>query len=118
MRRHYFNPELAADLGVNTAVVYQFVADACKANATPWTQQHDGRFWVAFPQSRFVDVFPYMAESTVRVHLKDLESYGLIESACFDTYTKCIKSYSPTSDDRFDDFGESDEYHTQTTSTK
>lgn len=103
MRKQRLNPEIAIDLGVNTAIVYQFIADACKPNATEWTQCHNGRLWVEFPQSRFMDVFPYMSPATVRKNLWKLQSFGLIESACFDTYTKCIKSYSPVPDDRFDD---------------
>lgn len=105
MRKPYFNPDLALDLGITTAVVYQFISDACKANATPWTQLHDGRYWVELPQRRFMDAFPYMSPATVRKTLRKLQGFGLIESACFDTYTKCIKSYSPTPDYRFDDPG-------------
>lgn len=101
MSKQYFNTELATDLGVTTAIVYQFIVDACKPNATEWTQCHDGRLWVEFPQNRFADVFPYMSVNTVRRHLKELESYSLIDSACFDTYTKVIKSYAPVPDDRF-----------------
>lgn len=103
MGKQRLNPEIAIDLGVTTAIVYQFISDACKLNATEWTQCHNGRLWVEFPQSRFMDVFPYMSTDTVRRSLRKLQSFGLIESACFDTYTKCIKSYSPVPDDRFDD---------------
>lgn len=103
MRKQYFNTEIAGDLGINTAIVYQFIVDACKPNATEWTQCHDGRFWVEFPQSRFEEAFPYMKIPTVRSLLNKLQRFGLIESACFDTYTKVIKSYSPVPDDRFDD---------------
>lgn len=103
MRKQYFNTELASDLGVNTAIVYQFISDACKSNATEWTHCHDGRLWVEFPKSRFMDAFPYLAPCTVYKLLKRLEDFGLIESACFDTYTKTIKSYSPVPDCLFDD---------------
>lgn len=103
MRKQSFNTELAADLGIGVAIVYQFVSDACKAGATEWTHFHDGRYWVEFPQNRFADVFPYMSVNTVRCHLKKLEGYRLIDSACFDTYTQCIKSYSAVPDSRFND---------------
>lgn len=95
MTKQCLDPELAVDLGVNAALVYQFISDACKPDATEWTQYHDGRYWVEFPQRRFMDVFPYMSTDLVRKNLHKLQSFGLIESACFDTYTKCIKSYSP-----------------------
>lgn len=104
MRKPYFNPEVAADFGISAAVIYQFISDACKADATPWTQLHDGRYWVVFPKRRFKDVFPYLSETTVYKTLRKLQNFGLIESACFDTYTKNILSYSPRPDDRFDDF--------------
>nr|UVX87045.1 MAG: Replication initiator protein A (RepA) N-terminus [Bacteriophage sp.] len=103
MSKQYFNTEIAGDLGIRMAIVYQFIVDACKANATEWTQCHDGRFWVEFPQSRFMDVFPYMKPATVRSILNKLQRFRLIDSACFDTYTKVIKSYAPVPDDRFND---------------
>lgn len=100
MRKHYFNPEIATDLGIYAAIVYRFIADMCEAGESEWTHCHDGRFWVEFPQSRFPDAFPYMNPATVRRNLRKLEDFKLIVSGCFDTYTKTIKSYSAVPDDR------------------
>ena len=75
MRKHYFNPELASDIGVSTAVVYQSILDACNVNATPWTQLHDGRYWVEFPARRFTEVFPYLSENTVYKNLRKLQDF-------------------------------------------
>ena len=101
MRKQSLNPELAIDLGVRAAIVYQFITDACEAGNPEWTLCHDGRFWVEFPQGRFADAFPYMSADTVRKTLKKLEAFRLIDSACFDTYTKCIKSYAAVPDDMY-----------------
>lgn len=103
MRKQYFNPDLAIDLGINAAIVFQFVWETCKNDTTPWVQCHDGRRWVEFPKSRFQEVFPYMSVDTVYHQLRKLETFGLIESTCLDTYTKTIKSYSPRPDSVFYD---------------
>lgn len=95
MARHYFDPEVAMSVNVKAAVIYQFIVNACKKDATPWTQFHDGEYWVEFPQSRFEDVFPYMSVGTVRNWLNILEKLEYIKSGCFDDYTQTIKSYSP-----------------------
>lgn len=40
-----------------------------------------------------------MSANMVRDCLRELEAFRLIDSACFNKYTKCIKSYSAVPDD-------------------
>lgn len=95
MRKHFLDPEVASEVGVNAALIYQFIEDACKPNATPWTQFRDGKCWVEFPKRRFQQVFPYMSDNTVYRLLKVLENLEYIEVGHFDTYNPGTKSYSP-----------------------
>lgn len=91
----YFDTDDARAINTNAAIIYQFIKNACKKNATQYTHYANGKYWVALPQRVFEEVFPTMCARTVYSNLKILEALEYIESNCFDTYTKVIKSYSP-----------------------
>lgn len=101
MTKHSFNPDFAAEYGIKEAIVYQYISDSCKGEATPDTHQHDGRFWLEFPRNRFGEVFPYMNEATVYNIVRKLQRLELLDSACFTTYPKMVRSYSPRADTPF-----------------
>lgn len=78
MSLHSFDPNIAAKVGVNAAVIYQnlvFWAEKNKAN-----QRHikDGYVWTYNSRRAFSELFPYLSESQVKTAIKKLVDMGLV----------------------------------------
>lgn len=78
MEKHSFEIEMAKDLGISAAVVYDRIYDLCQEQARNGTDYHDGLFWVRMPYKAFRKFFPYMATDTVSRAIKKLNNEGLI----------------------------------------
>lgn len=78
MSLHSFEPQVAAQVGVNAAVIYQnlvFWAEKNKAN-----QRHikDGYVWTYNSRRAFSELFPYLSESQVKTAINKLVESGLV----------------------------------------
>jgi hypothetical protein len=78
MSRHSFDPEVAAALGLNAAVIYQNIVWWCEKNAANGKHLHEGRHWTYNSVKAFADLFPYMTADQIRRALQRLEEAGYI----------------------------------------
>lgn len=97
MSAHSFDPEIAARVGCNAAVIYQNLFYWAEKNAANGRHFYDGRWWTYNSVSAFADLFPYLTGKQIRTALDKLETSGLIVSGCFNksAYDR-TKWYSPT----------------------
>lgn len=79
---HGFDPEVAADVGMSAAVIYQNIVFWCSKNAANNRNEHDGRHYTYNSISAFEELFPYLSAKQIRVALDKLESEGYIGTAC------------------------------------
>jgi hypothetical protein len=80
---HSFDPQIAARVGVNAAVLYQNIVWWCAKNAANRHNQHDGRFWTYNSVKAWAELFPYLSAKQIRSSLDRLEEEKLILSGCF-----------------------------------
>lgn len=78
-----FDTEIAKDVGVNAAILYQNIHYWCDHNRANGTNKHDGLYWTYNSMRAFADLFPYLSEAQVRQALKVLETKGYIKSGYF-----------------------------------
>lgn len=80
---HSFDPQIAARVGVNAAVLYQNIVWWCAKNAANRRNEHDGRSWTYNSVKAWAELFPYLTGSQIRLALEKLENEGLILSGTF-----------------------------------
>jgi len=80
---HSFDPQIAARVGVNAAVLYQNIVWWCAKNAANRRNEHEGKFWTYNSVKAWAELFPYLTGSQIRLALKKLENEGLILSGTF-----------------------------------
>lgn len=97
MSRHSFDPDIARQVGVNAAVIYQNIYWWCEKNAANGKHLHDGRYWTYNSVTAFDDLFPYFTRKQIRGALDKLLDSGLLLSGNFNSsaYDR-TKWYSPT----------------------
>lgn len=97
MSRHSFEPEIAKQVGVNAAVIYQNIIWWAEKNAANGRHQHDNLWWTYNSIAAFAELFPYLTGKQIRVALDKLEEAGLIVSGNFNKspYDR-TKWYAPT----------------------
>lgn len=95
--RHSFDPDIAAQVGVNAAVIYQNIVYWTEKNAANGTHLYEGRYWTYNSIAAFKQLFPYLSESQIRTALGKLEDVGLIVSGIFNKMgADRTKWYSPS----------------------
>jgi hypothetical protein len=75
---HSFEPEIAARVGVNAAVLYQNILWWSRKNAANGRHIMDGYAWTYNSRRAFADLFPYMTEKQIRTALDRLLECGLL----------------------------------------
>jgi hypothetical protein len=80
MSRHSFDPEIAAQVGLNAAVIYQNIYWWCERNAAKEKNIRDGRAWTYNPMRAFETLFPYLSSGQIRTALARLEDCKLVEA--------------------------------------
>ena len=83
MSRHSFDPDVAADVGLNAAVLYQNIVWWCEKNAANNKHIHDGRAWTYNSIKAFEELFSYLTGNQIRRALEKLEEEGYIASGNF-----------------------------------
>ena len=78
MSAHSFDPDIAARVGCNAAVIYQNLFYWAEKNAANDKHFYDGRWWTYNSISAFADLFPYLTGKQIRTALDKLEIDGLI----------------------------------------
>ena len=78
MSRHTFQPEIAEQVGVNAAVIYQNIVFWCEKNAANGRNIHEGNAWTYNSMKAFSSLFPYLSERQIRTALEKLEEVELL----------------------------------------
>ena len=104
MSAHVFDPEIAAKVGLNAAVVYQNILFWCEKNAADKSETHfhDGRYWTRGSAESMSSLFPYLTSKQVWLAIKRLEESGLVSVGEFNRvgYDR-TKWYSPNMPSHF-----------------
>lgn len=74
-----FNTDVAVEVGVEAAVIFQNIAFWCKKNAANEKHFHDGNYWTYSSRRAWHDLFPFFAERKISRLLQKLKEAGLIE---------------------------------------
>lgn len=97
MSRHSFDPEIAKQVGINAAVIYQNILWWAERNAANNKHNYEGLWWTYNSIAAFVELFPYLTSKQIRTALDRLEEQKLIVSGSFNksAYDR-TKWYAPT----------------------
>lgn len=83
MSRHTFNPDVAVQVGINAAVIYENILWWCERNAVKGRNIHDGNAWTFNSVSAFGKLFPYLTAKQIRTALDRLQDAGLLDVGNF-----------------------------------
>lgn len=83
MSAHIFDPEVAKEVGVNAAVIYQSIAFWCEKNTANGKHIHEGKAWTYNSVKAWSQLFPYMTADQIRRALERLVEAGFIGSGSF-----------------------------------
>jgi diketogulonate reductase-like aldo/keto reductase len=83
--RHSFDPAIAAQVGLNAAVIYQNLYWWCDENAATGQNIHEGMAWTYASIDSLQILFPYLTFDQVRRSLRKLKETGLIRFSNFNT---------------------------------
>lgn len=83
MSRHTFDPDIAKQVGVNAAVIYENIIWWCERNAVKGRNIHEGNAWTFNSISAFESLFGYLTAKQIRTALDKLEEVGLLEVGNF-----------------------------------
>jgi hypothetical protein len=98
---HSFDPEIAARVGVNAAVVYQNIFFWTRKNLANSRHVRDGKVWTYNSVKAWSDLFPYLTGNQIRTALAKLTDAGLVSEG----------NYNETAYDRTKWYGVSVEIH-------
>lgn len=75
---YYFDSDIAAEVGVNAAVILQNIAYWVKKNEANGMHLHDGRYWTFNSRKAFQKLYPFWTERVIKYSLKKLKDEGYI----------------------------------------
>lgn len=75
---HSFNIDIAAEYGIECAILLKHLYFWIKKNEANDENFFDGRYWTYNSVKAFSVLFPYMTERKVRYTLEKMEEHGLI----------------------------------------
>lgn len=78
-KQHYFNIDVACEVGVHAAVILDCIAYLVDYHSANDAYIHEGKTWMYNAKSAFAKLFPYMTERQVKYALQKLKDAGLIE---------------------------------------
>lgn len=78
MSRHSVDPKIAAQVGLNAAVIYQNICFWIEKNEANGHNFRDGRHWTYNSVAAFAKLFPYLTGKQVRLAIDKLIEAGLI----------------------------------------
>lgn len=77
---HVFDEEIACEVGMAAAVIYQNIYFWVEKNKANDKHKYDGAYWTYNSVKAFSELFPYMTTSQIRRALKILEEKGYIKT--------------------------------------
>lgn len=79
MATHYFDTELAKEVGIVAAVIYNYLVFWCDQNRQSGTNEYDGYFWTYHSIRDLQETFNYLSAGQIRRATLTLAEKGLIE---------------------------------------
>ena len=83
MSLHSFEPEIAAKVGVNAAVIYQNILFWTRKNAANGKHIHEGKVWTYNSVKALNNLFEYLSPAQIRTAIGKLLDAGLIYEGNF-----------------------------------
>jgi len=80
---HSFEAEIAAQVGINAAVVYRNIVFWVRHNEANRKNFHDGRYWTYNSLSAFDEQFPYLTAKQIRTAIDKLIEAGMVVKGNF-----------------------------------
>ena len=80
MKKHYFNPRVAEDVGLQAAVVFELISFWISRNRASGKNFKEGRTWTFITQADIAEQFCYLSTKQVRTALSKLIDAGYITS--------------------------------------
>lgn len=80
---HYFNVDIAEELGIDKAVMLQNIAFWIKTNEANQENYFEGRYWMYNSAKAFAELFPYWSPNKIQKLLKAMEDDELLISGNF-----------------------------------
>jgi len=77
---HQFDTEIAKELNVNCAIIYNNLKFWCEKNKANDKNFYDGNYWTYNSVKAWKELFPYLGESQIKNALKKLEDECYIKS--------------------------------------
>ncbi len=84
--KHYFEVEVAADVGINAAVVFENIAYWILHNEKQGKNKRDGVYWMYSTQKDLAAQFDYLTEKQVRTALDKLKAAGYIRTGVYNRH--------------------------------
>lgn len=84
--KHYFDVDVAKEVGINAAVIYENIAFWVNHNAKHGKNLKEGEFWTYGTQKDIAAQFDYLSVKQVRTALEKLEEHGYIKTGCFNKH--------------------------------
>lgn len=75
---HSFDTDIAAQVGVNGAVIYEAIKWWCVKHKVDGTNHYDDNWWVFNSRRAWCELFPYLSDKNIRTALGKLIDAGLI----------------------------------------
>lgn len=80
MKKHYFDPRVASDVGLQAAVVFECLRFWISHNRATGNNFKEGRTWTFITQADIAEQFCYLSTKQVRTALSKLIDAGYITS--------------------------------------
>jgi len=80
---HHFNIEIAKQVGVHAAVIYNNIQFWCAKNEANEKHFYDGRYWTYNSIKAYTELFPYLSPRQIEYALKKLVDNNLIVKGCY-----------------------------------
>ena len=78
MSMHYFDTSVAADVGINAAIIYENIKFWIQHNEKTGKNLKEGKTWMYSTQKELSEQFEYLSVKQVRTALEKLETAGYI----------------------------------------
>lgn len=75
---HYFNTEIAKEVGVNAAVILENIAHWVLRNKANNKNFYDGHYWTFNSKAAMAELFPYMSQKQVNTALDALRKSNMV----------------------------------------
>lgn len=82
---HSFDTDIATQVGVNGAVIYEAIKWWCAKHKVDGTNHYDGNWWVFNSRRAWCELFPYLSDKNIQTALTKLFDAGLILKGNYNT---------------------------------